>query len=310
MKKVKWGIIGSGKIAKRFANDLKLLSSAELVGVSSRDPEKYLRFSEEFKTTPYSKVTGLLNADVDVIYVATPHTSHKAHSLMAINAGKAVLCEKPFAMNLNESQEIIQRAKLKNVFVMEAMWTRFFPAIQEVVALVKSGRIGKIQKVSTSLGYHLDFNPNSRIFNPELGGGSLLDVGVYNLAFNRMLIDELPSKIESTITNCSTGVDESASWTLNYPSGVSAVGESSVVKALENEACILGSEGEIRIPKFWCPRQYTINGELKQFEFDGMGFQFEAEEVMNCLREGLKQSPLWSHQHTLDVMQILKGITN
>jgi dihydrodiol dehydrogenase / D-xylose 1-dehydrogenase (NADP) len=308
MKKIKWGIIGSGKIARRFASDLMLLDSAILIGSSSRNNESNNIFSEEFGITPFSSFDQLLSSDVDVVYIATPHSSHREHSIKAILAGKAVLCEKPFAMKYSEAQEIIDHAKLKNVFVMEAMWTRFFPAIQEIIELVRSGRIGKLLRIESSFGYESVFDPNSRVFNPHLGGGSLLDVGVYCISLARMLTEESLQEIHCKSQLSSTGVDESASWTITFPSGAIAVGKSSVTNILENEARIIGTNGEIHIPQFWRPKEYFLNGEKRTFEFEGMGFQFEAMEVIDCLKKGLTESPRMPHAHTLDVIKTMDTI--
>lgn len=308
MKNIKWGIIGSGKIARRFAADLTLLDSAILVGSASRNNENNKKFSEEFGITPFSSVNELLSSDIDVVYIATPHSSHREHSIKAILAGKAVLCEKPFAMNYAEAQEIIDHAKLKNIFVMEAMWTRFFPAIQEVIELVKAGKIGKLLRIESSFGYESVFDPNSRVFNPHLGGGSLLDVGVYCISLARMLTDETSEEIHCTAQLSSTGVDESASWSIAFPSGIIAASESSVVNILKNQARIIGTNGEIIIPQFWRPKEYLLNGELRRFEFEGLGLQFEAKEVMDCLGKGFIESPLMNHRQTLDVMKMMDAI--
>lgn len=307
---MKWGIIGTGKIAGRFANDLKLVKGAVLSGVTSRNQDNNKKFAESFGTVAYSSIEELLASDIEIIYVATPHSSHKEHALMAINAGKAVLCEKPFAMNATESWEMINFSKKRNVFLMEAMWTRFFPAINEVLSLVNNGAIGKLKKIESSFGYKSVFEPSSRIFNPSLGGGSLLDVGVYSVSLARMLVSEMPATINASAVKSTTGVDESASWEMTYPSGISISGQSSVVNILQNEARIIGTEGEIRIPKFWCPREYYLNGELRVFDFEGMGFQFEAMEVEECVSSGLKESLLMPFQHTLDVMNIMDQILN
>ena len=306
--KFKWGIIGTGKIAHRFASDLKLLPEVELVGVVSRNRESVLKFSEEFGTAPYFSIEDLLSSEVEIIYIATPHTSHKEHSLLAINAGKAVLCEKPVSINYSEAQSIIDHAKLKNVFFMEAMWTRFFPAIEEVIQLVNSGAIGKLTSIESSFGYKSNYDPASRVFNPELGGGSLLDVGVYSVSLARMIVNEYAADIESTAILCPTGVDESAQWKLAFHSGTNAIGRSSVKEILQNEAIITGSRGTIRIPKFWCPKDYYFNDEHREFEFPGLGFHFEASAVMSCLKNGVKEESRLSHQHSLDVMKIMDGI--
>lgn len=302
---MKWGIIGTGKIARRFANDLRYVPGATLMGVTSRNQENNKKFAEEFVSTSYEKIEDLLKSDVEIIYIATPHSSHKDHAMMAIHAGKAVLCEKPFAMNSAESLEMVNLARKKNVFLMEAMWTRFFPAIKEIIEHVKDGSIGQLVRIESNFGYQSVFDPASRIFNPALGGGSILDVGVYSISLVRMLIPQMPATINGSAVMSSTGVDESAVWEMTFSSGVTARGESSVVNVLQNEARIIGTKGEIRIPKFWCPREYYLNEEHRTFEFEGMGFQFEAQEVMRNLQLGLKESPLMPFQHTLDVMMIM-----
>ncbi len=308
MSKIRWGIIGTGKIALRFASDLQYAPNAELSGVAGRNLPNVRKFAEEFQTTAFQTYDELLNSDADVIYVATPHSSHLEHSLRAIRAGKAVLCEKPFAINCSQTEKILEAAKSKNVFVMEAMWTRFFPAIREVLSLVKSGELGSILRIETSFGYESSFDPLSRIFDPALGGGSLLDVGIYPLALTHMLLEESPAEIVASGKLSSTGVDESVSWAMTYSSGTRFLGESSVVNVLANEAVITGSDGEIRIPQFWCPKEYTLNGVTRSFDFPGRGFQFEALEVMRCLREGIMESPLQTHANSLHVMRQMESI--
>lgn len=305
MKTIKWGIIGTGKIARRFASDLSYAEGAQLSGVFSRNPENVQKFSEEFKANPHLTIETLLNSDIDVIYVATPHPSHKEHTILSMRAGKAVLCEKPLAMNAEEVQEMISEARKNDVFFMEGMWTRFFPVIEEVKTLIRNDAIGKILSIESAFGYSAPFDPDSRIFNRALGGGSLLDVGVYSVAFAHMIIGETGKVTECEGVLAGTGVDESARWKLVYPSGAIANGESSVVKILSNEAKIKGTKGEIRIPQFWCPMEYSINGQKKSFDFPGRGFQFEADAVMNCLRKGILEEPRMTHLQSLEVMKIL-----
>lgn len=306
MRKIRWGIIGSGKIAGRFASDLTFVEDAELFGVAGRNAESVRKFAEDFRTRA-SSLEELLASDVDVIYVATPHSSHYEYSLEAMRAGKAVLCEKPFTLNAKEARLLFQEGKARNVFVMEAMWTRFFPAIVEILDLVKQGAIGELTQVESSFGYKSEFNETSRIYNPELGGGSLLDVGVYSLALVRMLTEE-KGQMQVTAKMSPTGVDESAAWAINFPSGLKASGSSSVTEVLGNEARLTGTRGEILIPQFWCPKEYFFNGTQHSFRFEGRGFQFEAREVMRCLRRGVNESELHSHRRTLDVMEMMDSM--
>jgi predicted dehydrogenase len=308
MNSVKWGILGSGKIAHRFASDLKFIPDAVLSGVAGRNFANTQKFAEEFSANPFHTIDELLNSDCDVIYVATPHPQHLEHSLESIRAGKAVLCEKPFTMNAVEARELLSLAREKRTFVMEGMWTRFFPAIMEVLEVIREGKIGRVLQIESSFGYESKFDPFSRVFNPSLGGGSLLDVGIYSVSFAQMIMSEKPSVGTASATLAQTGVDESAEWELSFSSGARAKGKSSVVKVLKNEAVIKGDRGVINIPRFWCPDVYFLNGERKEFPLIGRGFQYEALEVMNCLRKGKLESELVSHRFTMDVMETLDTI--
>ncbi len=305
---VRWGIIGAGQIAARFAADLELVENAELVGVASRSFEKIQNLALEFSCFAHPSIESLLSSELDVIYVATPHSLHKDHALAAIRAGKAVLCEKPFAMNRGEATEIIQEAKKNSVFLMEAMWTRFVPAVRDIVTLIQSGEIGEVRNIASNFGYAFPFDPLSRVYDPKLGGGSLLDVGVYCVSFAQMLIQNQPVEMKSQVHLGRTGVDENARWHLKYVNGVHATGHSSVIQDTNHEALVEGTKGIIRIPKFWCPREYHVNDQLVRSDFQGGGFQFEAQEVTDCLLRGELESKIMPLQDTLDVMETIDMI--
>lgn len=307
-KPIKWGIIGSGKIAGRFAADLNLVHEAVLVGVASRNFENAKIFAHKYETTPFATIEELLKQDIDVIYVATPHPSHLANSILAINSGKSVLCEKPMTMNAAETEKLIRAAREKNVFLMEAMWTRFFPVICKILELIQSGVVGKIQQIEASFGYTTSFDPASRVFNKELGGGALLDVGVYCVSFAHMVLGESPVGVVASAKFGRTGVDEMSEWTLTFPSGAIANGRSAVTEVLSNEALIQGSKGSIRIPNFWHPKEFFLNGDKFESPYDGMGFQFEAREVIECLQAGRKESAKLPHNFSLSVMRSLDFI--
>lgn len=299
---VSWGIIGTGKIAKRFAADLAHVPDAVLLGAAGRNFGNTKAFCEEFNARPFLTVEELLATDVQVIYVATPHSEHFPMTMKALGSGKAVLCEKPFAMTADEARKMIHFAAEKDLYLMEAMWTRFFPAIEEIIELVKSGAIGEIVSIESSFGFRSEFAPGSRLYEKSLGGGSILDVGVYCLALTRMLVAGEPLSVTGTATYSSTDVDLTAEWEMVFPSGARSKGRSSIISTLENEARIVGTKGEIRIPKFWCPKEYFLSGERKEFPFEGMGFQFEAREVMKCLERGERESRKQPLQDTLSVM--------
>jgi len=180
-RKIKWGIIGLGKIARKFADDLQLVANNELVAVASRSVERSQSFADHYQVKNYygSYDEILQDDEVEVIYIATPHTGHYENTLKCLEYGKAVLCEKAFAMNLAQVEEMVAKAKEKQLFLMEALWTRFSPSMLKTIELVESGAIGNIRSIQADFGFNTPFNPDSRLFNKQLGGGSLLDVGIY-----------------------------------------------------------------------------------------------------------------------------------
>ena len=308
MTKLKWGVIGAGQIANRFLRDLALLPDAELVGVTSRNFLKATELANLYKARAYESTGALLDSDVDIVYVATPHTRHLLDSLAAIAARKAVLCEKPFAINAFEAAQVSASAFAANTFLMEALWTRFFPAVREILDILASGQLGELLTVESSFGYKSNYDPGSREFDPCMGGGSLLDVGVYCVALAQLCFGQQPSKITSSAQMTASGVDGFAQWTLEFESGGFARGSSAITQKLANDAVIVGSKGEIRLPQFWCPREFILNGKSYGQEFAGEGFQFEAREVMTCVRENRIESRLLPLSFSMGVTQTMDQI--
>lgn len=305
---ITWGILGTGKIAKRFAADLQTLPEATLIGAAGRNFQNTESFCRDFGGHAFHCVDELLSSDVQIIYIATPHPDHFPMTMKALAAGKSVLCEKPFSMNVREASEMITFAREKKLFLMEAMWTRFFPAIEEVLHLVKEGAIGELVKIESCFGFHSEFDPQSRLYDKALGGGSIPDIGIYCLAFTRMLVEEEPIDWKGKADFASTGVDVSAVWEQKFSSGIVSTGRSTILEVLSNEATITGTSGEIRIPKFWCPKEFFLNGVKKEFQFSGMGLHFEAQEVMECLKRNLTESPKQSLEKTLSVMKWMETL--
>ncbi len=318
MKKIiKWGILGSGKIAHKFVNDLKRLEDAEVFAVGSRTIEKATAFSQEFGIPKkYGSFEELLkDADVQIIYVATPHHAHKEDVMMCLRAGKAVLCEKPFTINADETEEIIKYARESKLFLMEAMWTRFLPAIVKLRELLKSGIIGDIRQVKADFGFRCEWNPENRLLNPELGGGALLDVGIYVISFAAMIFGVSPSKISTMPYIGSTGIDEQFSATLGFDEGKMAILTGAVRTKTPQDAWVIGTEGYIHIPDFWHAKSIILYLQGKPAEsfdmpFESLGYQYEASEAMNCLREGKLESDIMSLNETLTIMKIMDNIRN
>jgi predicted dehydrogenase len=312
---VRWGIIGAGSIAKSLCRGVS--SSREghqVIAVGSRDQAKADAFADEFSIPNRHDSYEALVADpeVDVVYVATPHSFHQEHTLLALDAGKPVLCEKPFAINAREAEDMVARAREKGLFLMEAMWTRFFPLMAQVRQLLKEGAIGEPRMVHADFGFRGGFNPQGRLFNPELGGGALLDVGVYPVSFASMVFGE-PQRIASMATMGETGVDEQSAMLFGYESGAMSVLSTAVRTNTPHAATIMGTDGRIAIhAPWWKPERMTITRGQETEEVnvgaDANGFVYEVEEVGRCLRAGRTESETLPLDETLAVMRTLDRV--
>lgn len=311
---VKWGIIGLGKIANKFASDLEKLEGAQLYAVASRNLDKATSFAKKYKADKaYAGYEHLMkDKEVEVIYIATPHSLHYKLSLQCIANGKAVLCEKPFAMNLIETEEMIQAAREKQVFLMEALWTMFLPHYQFVKKEVHSGKYGKIRSLRADFGFEAEFDEKKRLFNKSLGGGSLLDIGIYPVFIAIDLLGK-PKSIKAEAKFASTGVDLETKINFAYENGVQAHLHSSFKEKtptiaeieLENATIVLNS-------RFHEPTSVSIETNVmlieKQFPVDSIGYKFEANHVQQMLREGKLESNLMPLDKTKELMSILDEI--
>ena len=314
-KVIKWGIVGTGGIASAFARDLNFAENTEKTAVGSRTKESAEKFAEEHGIVrAYGSYEELVkDPDVDAIYVATPHPFHKENVLSCLRAGKAVLCEKPFTINSGELEEVVQFARDQKLFLMEAMWTRFLPPIVKVREWIDSGKIGDVLLVKADFGFRAPWNPEGRLLNPALGGGALLDVGIYPVTFASMIFGTKPEKILSTAHIGETGVDEQFSILLSYPGGKTATLNGAFRVDLTNEAYILGTEGHIRIPSFHSAKSaflYKKGEEAEAFKDDrkSAGYAFEIKEVGRCLNQGLLESPVVPLDESLKIMKLMDAI--
>lgn len=245
---IRWGILGTGFIAHLFAEGLRFVPDSTITAVASRTQSKADEFSGRFGgMRAYGNYHELAaDKDVDVIYVSTPANLHQAHCVLCLDNGKGVLCEKPFATNAQEAQDIITAARTNNCFCMEAMWMRFIPLMVSMRAMIQQGAIGDIRMVMVDMGSPNFYDPNNRHFNPSLGGGAMLDLGIYGLSFASWLLGR-PSSVVSCATMTPSGVDEHSSAILSYPNGEQAIITANIRCQSSNEAFIVGSEGHIRI---------------------------------------------------------------
>ncbi len=312
---IRWGILGTGKIARQFAAGLKNLSDAKLIAVGSRGGESADAFGEQFAVPQrYASYEGLVSdPDVDVVYVATPHSAHCKNTLLALAAGKAVLCEKPFTINACEAEQVITFARQRKLFLMEAMWTRCFPLMEKLREMLVGKVIGEVRMVTADFGFRAEYHEEERLFSPAAGGGALLDVGVYPVALASMIFG-MPKRVVSHAQLGKTGVDEEAAIILAHAQGQLAVLSTAIRLETAQEAIIMGTTGRIRIHSpWWRPAAMTISresrsDELMEFPFAGNGYQFEAAEVMNCLRAGKLESPVMPLDETLSIMRTLDAI--
>ena len=314
-EKIRWGIIGTGDIAKKFATGLSVLSDSELVAVASRARKTADVFGELFHVeNRHENYQSLAHdPDVDVVYVSTPHSLHKENTLMCLRAGKPVLCEKPFAINAKEATEMVRLARERKLFLMEAMWTRFFPLMARVSEIIGANTIGEVRMLMADFGYRSE-DQNLWVFDPNFGGGGLLDVGIYPLSFSHQLFG-VPKQI-TTLSHLHAGVDEQSAVILGYEGGRIAVLASAIRTETPQVAYLLGTKGRIYIhPPWWKPKALTlsVNGradELIQIPYQGNGYNYEAAEVARCLREGRTESDTMPLDETLAVMKTMDSIRN
>ncbi len=312
---IRWGILGTGRIAGDLATALQVIPDAHLVAVGSRSQESADAFAAKFSIrNAHSSYENLVkDPEVDVIYVATPHPMHKENTFLALSHGKHVLCEKPFALNSKDAESMIAFAREKKLFLMEAMWTRFFPLMEKLREILASGAIGKIQLFSADFGFRGPNDPSGRLMNPELGGGALMDVGIYPISFSSMILGT-PDRITSMAQLGETGVDESSAFLLGHPGGAISSLYTAIRTDTPHEATIMGEKGHIRIHShFWCPQKMTItlegqDPEVIEMPIESNGYQFEAMEVMKCIREGALESSIIPHNETVSILKTLDTI--
>ena len=318
MKHVRWGILACGKIAKKFAADLKLVGDGELVAVASRDIERAKQFAAEYPAKYiFGSYQELVNCDeVDAIYVASPHSHHHEHTMLCLNHGKAVLCEKAFAINQHQAKEMIDLARSKKIFLMEALWTRFLPHYLKVREMISEGKLGELKGVLANFGFKPPEPVSPRLFEPALGGGSLLDIGIYPVFLVQSILG-VPNSITAKMDPAPTGVDEQCSMVFHYKNGMTASLFSTLASNLETDADIFGTKGRIRLTnRFYEPSatiQYypdiiTSRTIIPVEKEPGWGYQHEIRHVNECLQKGLTESPVWTLDDTLNLMKTLDAV--
>ena len=314
---VRWGILATGRIAHSFAQDLALVPEASVAAVASRRLPAAQEFAGAYGATAYGSYEQLVeDPDVDVVYVATPHALHKQNVLMAFDAGKPVLCEKALTLNARDAEELVALSREKGLFFMEAMWMRCNPVIRRVAQLVSGGHLGHIQQLRADLGFVVDRPATDRMLAPELGGGALLDMGIYPLTFAHLFLGE-PDRVEAVATMAPSGIDVNLSLSLGYASGAIASLSSTMTSWSPRTASIATGAGRVDFAEpFHQPRAATWVGydggepvrETITEEVIGTGLDIEALEVIRCLRNGETESPLVPLDETVSLMRQMDRI--
>lgn len=311
---VRWGILGTGGIAKAFAGDLALTGSGEVAAVGSRSQESADRFADAFGIPgSHSSYEALVaDPDVDVVYVATPHPMHRDNAILALRAGKPVLVEKPFTMNAAEARDVVRVARETGLFCMEAMWTRFLPHVAVIREWLSSGVLGDVVTVSADHGQWFAHDPDFRLFAPALGGGALLDLGVYPVSFASMVLGA-PSKVVALGTPAFTGVDAQTSMLLGHDSGAHAVLNCTLSAKSPTRAAIIGTEARIEVDgAFFAPTAVSLiqrDGTTTRVpsEHEG-GLRYQADEVARRLAAGEAESPLMPLDETVSIMETMDAV--
>jgi len=311
---IHWGIIGTGNIANQFASDFKYVKLGKLVAVASRSKERADNFAKKYAIEKtYSSYESLIkDPSIDVIYIATPHTSHKEYTLLALNHNKNVLCEKPFAMNKSEVNEMIQLAKEKNLFLMEAMWMAFQPAFQQVQRWIHEGRIGKIKSIRAEFGFQPPYDLDSRLYNIDLGGGTLLDMGIYPLTLALYIFDKSPSDIQAMAYIGESNVDEQLSVNLKFEADQIAMLSSSFMSKFKDDAYIYGDKGYIHFPNFWYSKKASLVTKTETIDYERttpiFGYAYEADHVNQMLEEKKSQSDIVTHEKSMRIIKNMDSI--
>lgn len=316
---IRWGILGCGRIARKFASDLKLVETAELVACGARHALSADAFVHEFsvKHVHYSYESLVKDNEVDVIYIATPHSHHHEHTLLCIENNKAVLCEKAFAINYKQAKEMIDAARNKKIFLMEAVWTKFLKPFNKAKEMIDAGMLGDIKNMQVNFGFRAPDNAPQRLLDSSLGGGTILDIGIYNV-FTALFFLGKPDKITANATLTSENADEQCAVNFLYNDGKLAQLFSTFLSDTSTEADISGTKGRIRLTsRYYTPfttiEYYTGKQETKQIiDMDiseqGFGYEHEARHVCECLEKGLTESPVMTHADTLLLMEMLDAI--
>lgn len=312
-KTIKWGIIGLGKIANKFATDLATLENTELVAVASRSQDNATEFAEKFNVKrAYNSYEALVkDPEVDAIYIATPHSFHKEHSILCLQHKKAVLCEKPFAMNSQEVAEMIAVARENDTLLMEALWTYFLPHFDVILEILKSEKYGKLKKLEADFGFYTPYNTDSRLFKKEVGGGGLLDIGIYSIFLALATLGK-PINIEAEATFFENGADSSCAMIFEYNNAKAHL-KSTLLEETPTEAIFTFEDAVVKLhARFHESSKISIITDNKEEIIDvkttTIGYSFEAEHFSQLIRDNKKQSDVMTFEFSENLIAVLDEV--
>jgi predicted dehydrogenase len=314
-QEIRWGVFGPGRIAEKFGKGINVVKGATLYAVASRNPERGKRFAKSFGVKQvYDSYQALAeDPQVDVVYIATPHNFHYQNARLCLEAGKHVLCEKPLTVNAAESERLFALAKQRDLFIMEGMWTYFLPVYQQVREWLDGGEIGEVRLMTSTFGFQPLRDEKDRWLNPDLAGGALLDIGIYNLAVSMWVTQKEVQAFDVRGIVGQTGVDELVAGTLEFPGGTISQFSCTFLSRTANDFFIYGTRGRIQIhAPFWAATKASLDtgtGEnTVTRELKAGGFEYQIDEVSRCLRAGLLESPVMPHRQTMASMRLMDAM--
>ena len=307
-----FGIIGLGHIANKFAETINLMNEC-LYAVASRNESKAVEFSLKHKCVKcYGSYEELFSdPNIDVIYIATPNSYHYQNALDALNHGKNVICEKPFTTNPTDAKKLYDLAKKKNLFIMEALWPEFFPSTKKLIEIIKSGTIGDVRSINVTYGSYKDYNAKKRLCDSSLGGGALLDIGIYPLSFIDMILDSDALSFTSEYKLNEYNTDEYSKINLLYKNGVKAEVLISFEEELKKEAYIIGTKGTIYLPNHHQNERFIVKTDTEEeysFPFEINGFEYQIREAIESIKSKRNESISYPSSRSIRLMKLLYDI--
>lgn len=311
---IRFGIVGAGRIARKFATDIQVVDHAIVTTVASRDARRARSFASEFDIPhavgSYEELAA--STDIDAVYIATPHNFHHEQTLLFLRAGKHVLCEKPIAVNQGQLEAMIELANERGLLLMEAMWSYFLPAFRRLHQLLTKGEFGRLLKVEAPFGMPLTqtATPDGRLLNPDLAGGALLDLGVYCAALLRFVSDDPIATLSAEARFSDSGVDlmSKATLTLHNDAKTVAILECAQDERLPNRAVLTFERGSIELPDFWSATSLVVNGRREAHPHVAGGFEYEIADFVQTLEQGGSENPIMTHDASRRILSLLDDI--